>query len=121
MDDILGNVHLIKFLKTLKNRSVNINYFISLFCTLFVLFQLLAMKKDERERQLAEAERSHAKTRPKSARAARSSFGARKAINSLKHIISSKLTSTLLHDVNTCKTFSGFSTEKYFNVRIILS
>ena len=37
--------------------------------------QLLAMKREEREKQLAEAERSQqGKSRPKSARAARSSF-----------------------------------------------
>ena len=37
--------------------------------------KLLAMKKAEREKQLAVAEASHGKTRPKSARAARSAFG----------------------------------------------
>ena len=37
--------------------------------------KLLAMKKEERERQLADAEKSAAKTRPKSARAVRSAFG----------------------------------------------
>eukprot|EP00095_Tigriopus_kingsejongensis_P011265 maker-scaffold526_size146413-snap-gene-0.21 protein:Tk11265 transcript:maker-scaffold526_size146413-snap-gene-0.21-mRNA-1 annotation:"coiled-coil domain-containing protein 104" len=37
--------------------------------------KLLAMKKEERERQLAEAEKEQMKTRPKSARAARSAFG----------------------------------------------
>ena len=42
--------------------------------------QLLAMKREEREKQLVEAERSQqGKSRPKSARAARSSFGGRKA------------------------------------------
>ena len=33
------------------------------------------MKKEERERQLADAEKSQMKSRPKSARAARSAFG----------------------------------------------
>lgn len=37
--------------------------------------KLLAMKKEERERQLAEAEKDQLKSRPKSARAARSAFG----------------------------------------------
>ncbi len=37
--------------------------------------QLLAMKKEEREKQLEEAERQQMKSRPKSARAARSAFG----------------------------------------------
>ena len=37
--------------------------------------KLLAMKKEERERQLADAEKSQSKSRPKSARAARSAFG----------------------------------------------
>ena len=37
--------------------------------------KLLAMKKEEREKQLAEAEQQHVKSRPKSARAARSAFG----------------------------------------------
>lgn len=37
--------------------------------------KLLAMKKEERERQLADAEKSQMKSRPKSARAARSAFG----------------------------------------------
>ena len=47
---------------------------------LLYLAQLLAMKREEREKQLAEAERSQqGKSRPKSARAARSSFGGKKA------------------------------------------
>ncbi len=37
--------------------------------------KLLAMKREEREKQLAEAERQQMKSRPKSARAARSAFG----------------------------------------------
>ena len=37
--------------------------------------KLLAMKKEEREKQLAEAEQQSVKSRPKSARAARSAFG----------------------------------------------
>ena len=37
--------------------------------------KLLAMKKEERDKQLAEAEKQHMKSRPKSARAARSAFG----------------------------------------------
>ena len=37
--------------------------------------KLLAMKKEEREKQLAEVEKAQAKTRPKSAKAARSAFG----------------------------------------------
>ena len=36
--------------------------------------KLLAMKKEEREKQLAEAEKAQMKARPKSARAARSAF-----------------------------------------------
>lgn len=40
-----------------------------------MLLQLLAMKKEEREKQLFEAEKQQAKSRPKSARAARSAFG----------------------------------------------
>ena len=38
--------------------------------------KLLAMKKAEREKQLADAEASQLKSRPKSARAARSALGA---------------------------------------------
>ena len=37
--------------------------------------KLLALKRTEREKQLALAEASHGKTRPKSARAARSALG----------------------------------------------
>lgn len=37
--------------------------------------KLLALKREEREKQLAEAEKSQMKSRPKSARAARSAFG----------------------------------------------
>ena len=37
--------------------------------------KLLAMKKAEREKQLEEVEKSQMKSRPKSARAARSAFG----------------------------------------------
>ena len=40
-----------------------------------LLAQLLAMKKEEREKQLFEAEKQQMKSRPKSARAARSAFG----------------------------------------------
>ena len=39
--------------------------------------KLLAMKKEERDKQLAEAEKQQMKSRPKSARAARSAFGER--------------------------------------------
>jgi hypothetical protein len=39
--------------------------------------KLLAMKKAEREKQLAEVEKSELKSRPKSARAARSAMGSR--------------------------------------------
>ena len=39
--------------------------------------KLLALKKAEREKQLAEAEKAVAKARPKSARAARSAMGGR--------------------------------------------
>ena len=37
--------------------------------------KLLAMKKEEREKQLKEAEKENLRSRPKSARAARSAFG----------------------------------------------
>ena len=40
--------------------------------------KLLAMKKEERERQLAEAEKAQMKARPKSARAARTALGNKK-------------------------------------------
>ena len=43
--------------------------------------KLLAMKKAEREKQLAEAEQSNMKSRPKSAKAARSALGGRSTPN----------------------------------------
>ena len=46
--------------------------------------KLLAMKKEEREKQLAEAEKQQMKSRPKSARAARSAFG--KTFSTLKKL-----------------------------------